>query len=220
MGQDKVAIWLHCVSSNALLEVLFKQGQMLVGQPVTQARALGEEWFLKGPGGAHVSSYIRTMMNCDAAEEATVVPISVQRQDAVLVAKPIRKTVDTKEQRLAIKDDFTINQLGLLVRPLGVGPSAGFKPQLFLLANPFLRHRKSFEPARNPDGLEETHRTPIFNIVAQPNNRAEIEHEAWFNIRHDHVIDLVGDGAFQISLEAKQECSPASLNLLILWKVV
>ena len=43
MGQDEGAIGLHCVSSNALLEVLFKQGQMLVGQPVTQAGALGEE---------------------------------------------------------------------------------------------------------------------------------------------------------------------------------
>ena len=61
-------------------------------------------------------------MNCDAAEEATVVPISVQRQDAVLVAKPIRKTANTKEQRMTIQDDFNINQLGLLVRPLGVGP--------------------------------------------------------------------------------------------------
>ena len=94
---------------------------MLVGQAVAQAWTLGEGFF-KGSSVAHVVSHMRTPMNGNATEEATVVPISVQRQDAALVAKPIRKTSNAEVQRMAIQDDFAINQLGLLVRPLGVGP--------------------------------------------------------------------------------------------------
>ena len=178
VGQDEVAIGLHRVSSNALLKVFFEQGQMLVGQAVTQAWTLGEKGFLKGSGSAHVVSHMSPPMNSDAAEEAPVVPISVQGQDTVLVAKPIRKTTDAEEQRMTTQDDFAINQLGLLVSPLGVGLSPGFKPQLFLLANPFPRSRKGFEPARSTDVLVESHRAPVFNVVAQQNHRAELEHES------------------------------------------
>ena len=90
VGQDKVAVWLNRVGRNALFEVLFKQGQMLVGQPVTQAWTLGKEGCLKLTGFAHVVSHMCTPINRDAAEEATFVLIGVQRQNPALVAKPIR----------------------------------------------------------------------------------------------------------------------------------
>ena len=138
VGQDEVTVRLHRVSGNALFEVLFKQGQMLVGQPIAQAWTLSEEGFLKLTGFAHVVSHMGTPMNSDAAKETTIVPIGVQRQNSVLVAKAIGKTPETEEQRMAIQDDFDINHQGLLVSPLGVGPSLVFKPQLFLLAHPGL----------------------------------------------------------------------------------
>ena len=90
MSQDEVTVGLHRVRRNALFEVLFKQGQVLVGQTVTKAGTLSEEGFLKLSGFAHVVSDLRTPMNSDAAEKATIVPIGVQRQNSVLVAKPIR----------------------------------------------------------------------------------------------------------------------------------
>ena len=65
-------------------------------------------------------------------------PDRCPRQNSVLVAKPIEKTPEAEEQRMAIQDDFDINHLGLLVSPLGVGPSLVFKPQLFLPAYPGL----------------------------------------------------------------------------------
>ena len=90
VSQDEVAVGLHRVRRNALFEVPFKQGQVLVGQAVTKAWTLGEEGFLKFSGFAHVVLHMRTPMNCEAAEEATIVPIGVQRQNSGLVAEPIR----------------------------------------------------------------------------------------------------------------------------------
>ena len=90
MRQDEVTVGLHRVRGNALFEVLFKQGQVLVGQTVTKAGTLSEEGFLKLSGFAHVVSDLRTPMNSDAAEEATIVPIGVQRQNSGLAAKPNR----------------------------------------------------------------------------------------------------------------------------------
>ena len=90
MSQDEVTVGLRRVRGNALFEVLFKQRQMLVGQTVTKAGSLSEEGFLKLSGFTHVVSDLRTPMNSDAAEEATVVPIGVQRQNSGLAAKPIR----------------------------------------------------------------------------------------------------------------------------------
>ena len=90
MSQDEVTVGLHRVRCNALFEVLFKQGQVLVGQTVTKAETLSEEGFLKLLGFTHVVSHLRTPMNSDAAEKATIVPIGVQRQNSGLAAKPIR----------------------------------------------------------------------------------------------------------------------------------
>ena len=138
MDQDEVAVWLNRVSRNALFEVLFKQRQMFVSQTVTQAGPLGKESFLKFASFAHVVSHMSTPMNGDAAEEATIVPIGVERKDSVFVAQPIRKTPEAEEQRMAIQDDFDINHLGLFVSPLGVGSMLVFKTQLFLLYHPVL----------------------------------------------------------------------------------
>ena len=102
VGQDEVPVGLHRVSRNALFEVLFKQRQVLVGQTVTQAWTLGKEGFLKFSGFTHVVSYMGTPMNGDAAKEATIVPIGVQRQNSAFVAKPIRKMPTPEEQRMAI----------------------------------------------------------------------------------------------------------------------
>ena len=90
MTQDEVTVGLHRVCRNALFEMLFKQGQVLVGQAITKARALGKEGFLKFSGFAHVVSHMSTPMNSEAAEEATIVPIGVQRQNSGLVAEKIR----------------------------------------------------------------------------------------------------------------------------------
>ena len=102
MGQDEVTVRLNRVSRNALFEMSFKQRQVLVGQPITQAWTLGKEGLLKLAGFTHVVSHMRTPMHSDAAEEATVVLISVQRQNSALVAKPIRKAPEAKEQRVAV----------------------------------------------------------------------------------------------------------------------
>ena len=77
---------------------------MLVGQAVTQAWSLGEERFFKSASDTHVAFRRGTPMNSDAAKEATVVPISVQRYNSVLVTKPIRKTPNTEVQRVAAQD--------------------------------------------------------------------------------------------------------------------
>ena len=90
MSQDEVTVGLHRVRRNALFEVPFKQGQMLVGQTVTEAGALSEEGVLQLSELAHVVPHLRSPMNSDAAEEATIVPIGVQRQNSGLAAKPIR----------------------------------------------------------------------------------------------------------------------------------
>ena len=63
---------------------------ILVGQAVTKAGTLGEEGFLKFSGFTHVVSHMRTPMNSNTAEEATIVPIGVQRQNSGLFAEPIR----------------------------------------------------------------------------------------------------------------------------------
>ena len=68
---------MNRVSCNALFEVLFKQRQMPFGQTVTQAWVLGKEGFRKLAGSANVVSHMGTPMNCDAAEEAKIVPIDV-----------------------------------------------------------------------------------------------------------------------------------------------
>ena len=90
MRQDEVTVGLHRVRRNALFEVPFKQGQVFVGQTVTKAGTLSEEGVLQLSGFAHVVPHLRSPMNSDAAEEATIVPIGVQRENSVLVAKPIR----------------------------------------------------------------------------------------------------------------------------------
>ena len=90
VSQDEVAVGLHRVRRNALFEMLFKQGQVLVGQAATKARAFGEKGFLEFSGFAHIVSHMRTPMNSNAAEEATLVPIGVQSQNSALVAEPIR----------------------------------------------------------------------------------------------------------------------------------
>ena len=87
-----VIVGRNRVSRNALFEVTFKQRQMLVGQTVPQAGALGEESFRKLAGSANVVSHMSTPMNCNAAKEKKIVPKGVERKDSVLVAKPIRKT--------------------------------------------------------------------------------------------------------------------------------
>ena len=92
MSQDKVTVGLHRVRCNALLEVPFKQGQVLVGQAVTKAGMLCEEVVLQLSGFAHVVPHLRSLMNSDAAEKAPIVPIGVQRNNSALVTKPVRKT--------------------------------------------------------------------------------------------------------------------------------
>ena len=92
MSQDKVTVGLHRVRRNALFEVPFKQGQVLVGQAVTKAGALSEERVLQLSGFAHVVPHLRSLMNSNAAKKAPIVPIGVQRQNSALVAKPVRKT--------------------------------------------------------------------------------------------------------------------------------
>ena len=112
MGQDEVTVGLHRVRGNALFEVPFKQGQVLVGQTTTKAGALSEERVLQLSGFAHVPFRSSTPMHSDAAEEATIVIVGVQRQNSMLVVKPIRETPLPKEQRMAVQDDFDIHLLG------------------------------------------------------------------------------------------------------------
>ena len=92
ISQDKVTVGLHRVRCNALLEVPFKQGQVLVSQAVTNAGVLSEEFVLQLSGFAHVVPHLRSLLNSDTAEKAPIVPIGVQRQNSALVAKPVRKT--------------------------------------------------------------------------------------------------------------------------------
>ena len=102
VGQDEVAVRLNRVSCNTLFEMTFKQRQMLVGQPVTQAWPLGKEGLLKRAGFTHVVPHIGTTMHSNTPEEATVVLICVQGQNSTLVAQPIRKAPKTKKQRVAV----------------------------------------------------------------------------------------------------------------------
>ena len=181
---------------------------MLVGQTVTQAGALGEESFSKLAGSSNVVSYMGTPMNSNAAEGTKIVPKGVQRKDSVLVAKPIRKTAEPYEQRLAIQDDFHIEHQGLFVSPLGVGPSLVLETQLFLLFHLVVRRRECFEPGRRPNGLVERKLLPIYN-VSQLDLGSDLEHEARFDTLNDLALHLVSDGAFQIQVKAKQSRSPA-----------
>ena len=54
--------------------------------------------------------------------------------------------------------------------------------------------------------------------MAQLNCRAEFEHETGSDVLHNLGLNLVSDGTFQISVEAKQDCLPAPL-VLRFWKV-
>ena len=226
VGQDEVTVGLHRVSCNTLFEMSFKQRQMLVGQPVTQTRTLGKEGLLKLAGFTHVVSHMRTPMHSDAAEEATVVLISVQGQNSVLVAQPIRKATETEEQRVAVQDDFDVHPLSLLVDPFGVGPSLliMLKSQLFLLGHPDLRLRKRFEPRRRLKVLVvERHRVLVLN-VSQRDPRSERELETRSDLLLDLAVDRGSDEAFHInasvSVEAKLQRSPASSIPRKLRKVV
>ena len=138
MGQDEVTVGLHRVRRNALFEVMLKQGQVLFGQPPTQARTLGEKGSLEFHGFAYVPFHMRALMHSDAAEETAVVIVGVQGQNSTLVAKPIGETTATEEQWVAIQDDFGINHLGSLVDPFSVGPSHVCKCHLFLPPHPVL----------------------------------------------------------------------------------
>ena len=88
---------------------------MLVGKPVSQIWTLGEEGILKLTGFAHVTPGGGALMHCDTAEETEVVIVRVQGQHSVLVAKPIRETAKTEEQRVPVQDYLDINHLGKIV---------------------------------------------------------------------------------------------------------
>ena len=109
---------------------------------------------------------------------------------------------------MAIQDDFDIEHQGLFVSPLGVGSSLMFKTQLFLLFHPVLRSCECFKPGRIPNGLVVRKLLPIYH-VSQLDLGADLEHEARFDMLHDLALDLFGDGAFQVQVEAKQDRSPA-----------
>ena len=207
VGYNEITVWLNRVSGNTLFEVLFKQRQMPVGQTVTQAWVSGEESFRKFAGSSHVVSYMGTPMNSNAAEEAVLVPIGVERKDSALVAKPIRKTPKAKIQRLAIQDDFDIEHLGLLVSPLGVGSSLVFKTQFFLLFHPVPRRCKCPKPGKRLKVLVVRKLFSIYH-VSQLDLSADLEHEARFDALNDLALDLVSDKAFQIPVKAKQNRPP------------
>ena len=88
---------------------------MLVGKPVSQTWTLGEKILLKLAGFTHVVPNMSALMHSDAAKETEVVLVRVQGQHPMLVAKPIRKTPKTKEQRMPVQDDLDINRLGKIV---------------------------------------------------------------------------------------------------------
>ena len=124
---------------------------------------------------------------------------------------------------MAIQDDFDIHPLGPLVGPFGVGRSPVFQPQLFLPSHPVLCCCKRFEPGRRPVvPLIVVHLAISLFNVPQLNLRAEFEHEAGFDMLHNLGLDPVSDGTFQILGEAKQDRSPAPLDVVALrfWKVV
>ena len=183
---------------------------MPVGHTVTQAWVLGEEGFRKLAGSSPVVSYMGTPMNCNAAEETKIVPKDVERNNSSLVAKPIRKAPKPQEQRLAIQNDLDIEHEGLFISPLGVGSSLVLEAQLFLLFHPVVRRSECFKPGRRPNGLVERKLLPIYR-VSQLNLGADLERKARFDTLNDLALDLISDRAFQIQVEAKQECSPALL---------
>ena len=88
---------------------------MLVGKPVSQIWTLGEEGIFKLTGFAHVVPNMSALMHSDAAKETEVVLVRVQGQHPMLVAKPIRETPKTEEQRMSVQDDLGINCLGKIV---------------------------------------------------------------------------------------------------------
>ena len=210
----EVPVRLHRIGLNTLLEVFFKQRQVFVGQTVTQAWPLGEEGFRKFAGSAHVVSYMCTPMNSNAAEETIIVPKGVQSNDVSFVAKPIRKAPKSESQRLAIQDDLDIEHQGLFVSPLGVGPSLMLKTQLFLVLHPVARCREGFKLGGRPNGLVVRKLLSIYH-VSQLNLGADLEHEARFNMLNNLALDLVSNGAFQIQVETKQECSPTLFHSIL-----
>ena len=88
---------------------------MLVGKPVSQIWMLGEEGLLKLAGFAHVTPGGGALMHSDAAKETEVVIVRVLGQHPMFVAKPIRETPKTEEQRMPVQDDLGINCLGKIV---------------------------------------------------------------------------------------------------------
>ena len=58
--------------------------------------------------------------------------------------------------------------------------------------------------------------------MLQVDLRAELEHEAGVDIRHNQTLDSISVGPFQILGKAEQDCSPALLHLVTLrfWKVM
>ena len=119
---------------------------MLVGKPVSQTWTLGEKGLFKLAGFTLVVPNMCAPMHCDTAKETEIVIVRVQGQHPVLVAKPIRETPKTKEQRVTVQDDLDIHRLGQLVGPFGVGAIRVGQSCLFLPANPFPRRHKSLEP--------------------------------------------------------------------------
>ena len=119
---------------------------MLVGKTISQIWTLGEEGLLKLSSFAHVTLGGGAPMHCDTAEKTEVVIVRVQRQHPMLVAKPIRETPKTEEQRVPVQDDLDIHRLGQLVGSFGVGTIRVGQSCLFLPANPFPRRHKSLEP--------------------------------------------------------------------------
>ena len=63
----------------------------------------------------HVALGGSAPMHSDAAKETEVILVRVQGQHPMLVAKPIRETPKTKEQRVPVQDDLDINRLGKIV---------------------------------------------------------------------------------------------------------
>ena len=175
---------------------------------------LGKESFRKFTGSSVVAVDRGPLMNCNATEETKIVSIDVERKDSVLVAKPIRKAPEPQEQRLVIQDDLDIEKQGLFVSPLGVGSALVLETQLFLLFHLVVRRREGFKPGRRPNGLVVRKLLSIYH-VSQLNLGADLEHEARFNMLNNLVLDLLGDGAFQMQVETKQECSPALFHSML-----
>ena len=115
---------------------------------------------------------------------------------------------------MAIQNDFGIEHRGLFVSPLGVGSMLMLQPQLFLLFHPVFRSGKCLKPGRVADGLVIRDLLTISN-VSQLYCAAEFQLESRFDMLHDLALNLFGNGAFQIQVEAKQECSPTLFHSIL-----